>query len=146
MPTHAEIRVVPYSVKQMYDLVADVERYPEFLPWCIACRISKKKENEVFADLILGYKIFRETISSHVILDPYKKIDVKYESGPLHYLNNHWKFKPIDEHSCEVDFYVDFAFHNSFFQHAMELFFNEAVKILIHSFEKRAAELYGTKQ
>ena len=143
LPTHAEIRVVPHTPEQMFGLVADVERYPEFLPWCIAARIRDKSKDEISADLVVGYKFFRESFASKVKLNPYRQIDVLYEKGPFIYLNNHWKFKGHKDGGCEIDFYVDFEFHNSFFQGAMELFFNEAVKVMIHSFEKRAGELYG---
>lgn len=142
MPTHAEVKNVPYSAEQMYALVADIEKYPEFLPWCIASRIRERKENLVIADLVIGYKIFKETFTSQVYLNPYAQIDVKYSQGPFRYLNNHWKFKDLKEGGCEVDFYVDFAFNNHFMQSAIELFFNEAVRIMIRSFESRAALLY----
>ena len=145
MPTHSEIRKVPYSAVQMYKLVADIERYPEFLPWCLACRIRERQENKILADVVIGYKFFREQYSSQVTFTPFKRVDVKNEKGPLRYLNNHWVFKEIDENSCEIDFYVDFSFTNSFFQQAIELFFNKAVTVMINSFEKRAEELYGEK-
>lgn len=145
MPTHAEIRVVPYTAEQMFGLVADIDRYPEFLPWCIAARVRERKGPDIKADLIIGYKIFRESFTSNVKLTPFQQIDIFYEKGPFKYLNNHWKFKDHGDGSCEIDFYVDFEFHNTFFQQAMELFFNEAVKIMIHSFEKRAGELYNVR-
>lgn len=143
MPTHAEVKVVPYTAQQMYALVADIEKYPEFLPWCIAARIRDHKENMVLADLVVGYKIFRETFTSQVYLTPFEKIDVRYSQGPLRRLNNHWKFNDLGNGSCELDFYVDFAFNNHFMQSAIELFFNEAVKVMIRSFETRAGVLYG---
>ena len=142
MPTHAEIRILPYTSEQMFKLVADVQRYPEFLPWCIATRLRERNDDVINADLVVGYKFFRESFTSKVQLFPYQKIDVFYEKGPFKYLNNHWKFKDLGDGRCEVDFYVDFEFKNSFFQQAMGLFFNEAVKMLIQSFEKRAQELY----
>ncbi len=142
MPTHAEIKVVPYTAKQMYDLIADIEKYPEFLPWCIASRIRERKEDLIIADLVVGYKIFKESFTSQVRLHPPSRIDVNYEQGPFRYLNNHWKFNDLGNGSCELDFYVDFAFKNHFFQSAIEMFFNEAVRIMIHSFETRAGVLY----
>jgi coenzyme Q-binding protein COQ10 len=145
VPTHAEIKIVPYTAEQMYDLIADVERYPEFLPWCIACRIRERKEELLVADLVVGYKIFRESFTSQVHLHPHNRIDVNYQQGPLRYLNNHWKFKNLGDGTCELDFYVDFAFNNHFFQSAIEMFFNEAVRVMIRSFEKRAGDLYGKK-
>jgi coenzyme Q-binding protein COQ10 len=145
MPTHAEIKIIPHTAEQMYNLIADIERYPEFLPWCIAARIRERKDNLVEADLVIGYKIFKESFTSKVHLHPITRIDVNYEQGPFRYLNNHWKFKDLGNGSCELDFYVDFAFKNHFFQSAIEMFFNEAVRIMIGSFEKRAAQLYGGK-
>ncbi len=143
MPTHAEIKTVPYTAEQMYNLVADIESYPKFLPWCIATRIREREGNQINADLVIGYKIFRETFTSQVTLHPMSRIDVKYAQGPLRYLNNHWKFKDLPDGKCELDFYVDFAFTNHFLQSAIEMFFNEAVRIMIRSFETRAGELYG---
>lgn len=143
MPTHAEIKIVPFSAEQMYDLVADIEKYPEFLPWCIASRIRERKQDFIIADLVIGYKIFKESFASQVRLHPPQRIDVSYEQGPFRYLNNHWKFKDLGENSCEIDFFVDFAFKNHFFQSAIEMFFNEAVSIMMQSFEKRAEQLYG---
>jgi coenzyme Q-binding protein COQ10 len=143
MPTHAEIKIVPYTAEQMYNLVADIERYPEFLPWCIAARIRERQGAHVVADLVIGYKIFKESFRSHVILHPPNRIDVNYEQGPFRYLNNHWKFKDMENGSCELDFYVDFAFKNHFLQSTIEMFFNEAVRVMIRSFETRASVLYG---
>ena len=143
MPTHAEKRILSFTAKQMYDLVADVEKYPEFLPWCIGCRITKREPQKLEADLIIGYKMMQERFRSKVALHPYHLIDVQYRSGPLKYLNNHWKFKELLDAHCEVDFYIDFAFHSSIIQQAMSFFFNEAVKKMIHAFEKRAGEIYS---
>lgn len=145
MPTHAEVKVVPYTAEQMYNLVADIEKYPEFLPWCVASRIRENKEDLVIADLVIGYKIFKESFTSQVRLHPISRIDVNYEQGPFRYLNNHWKFKDLENGCCELDFYVDFAFNNHFLQSAIELFFNEAVRVMIKSFETRAGVLYGKK-
>ena len=95
MPTHAEQRVLPYTPEQMFDLVADVERYPEFLPWCVGARIRKREADEVVADLMIGFKMFRERFTSSVTLDrPGQRIDVAYADGPFRYLNNHWHFEP----------------------------------------------------
>lgn len=142
MPTHAEVKILPYTAKQMYDLVADVEKYPQFLPWCIACRILERNDQEIKADLIVGYKFFKDQFVSKVILNPYESISVSYQEGALRHLSNHWKFKDVDNARCEVDFFVDFELQNSLLQSAVELFFNEAVKIMIHAFEKRADQLY----
>jgi coenzyme Q-binding protein COQ10 len=143
MPTHAERRVVPYTPEQMFDLVAAVERYPEFLPWCVAARINRREGNVLWADLVIGFKLFRERFSSRVTLDrAARHIDVAYEKGPLKHLNNHWLFEPHPQ-GCLIDFYVDFEFHSKVLQKAIGLLFNEAVQRMVGAFEKRATALYG---
>src|ERR687898_2466113 len=92
MPTHAEQRHLPYSQKQLFDLVASVERYPEFLPWCSAARITRRDGNRFHADLIVRFKMFQERFGSKVTLHPHALIDVEYVNGPFRYLNNHWRF------------------------------------------------------
>lgn len=143
MPTHAEKRIVPYSPDQMYALVADVETYPEFLPWCVGARIKKREGNVLFADLMIGYKLIRERFTSRVELHPEEnRLDVTYTDGPFRYLNNHWAFIPQDR-GCLIDFYVDFEFKNLVLQRVMGLFFNEAVRRMVQAFEDRAKALYG---
>ena len=112
MPTHAEQRVLPYRPEQLYDLVAGVERYPEFLPWCRAARITKREGDVLFADLVIAFKVFRERFSSKVTLHPQTKIDVEYINGPFRYLKNHWQFAPHPD-GCLLDFYVDFEFKST---------------------------------
>ena len=91
MPTHAEVRHLPYRADQMFDLVADVGRYPEFLPWCQATRIRERRDDLLIADMVIGFKIFRERFTSRVALDwEAKRIDVAYTDGPFKYLKNHW--------------------------------------------------------
>ena len=109
MPTHAEQRVLPYTPEQLFALVADIERYPEFLPWCIGARIKERQPNLVVADLIIGFKVFRERFTSRVVLDPPGKIDVTYAEGPFRYLDNHWTFERAPE-GCRIGFFVDFEF------------------------------------
>ena len=143
MPTHAEKRVLPYSPDQLYGLVAEIERYPEFLPWCLAVRIRKRSEALVVADLIIGFKMIRERFTSQVALDPEARlIDVKYIEGPLRYLNNHWRFEEHPE-GCLIDFFVDFEFHSRIMRKLMEPLFNEAVRRMVAAFEARAEDLYG---
>ncbi|MEQ8585892.1 MAG: type II toxin-antitoxin system RatA family toxin [Thalassobaculaceae bacterium] len=143
MPTHAEKRVVPYSPDQMYALVADVETYPQFLPWCVGARIKKREGSVFFADLMIGYKMVRERFTSRVELHPDdRRIDVTYTDGPFRYLNNHWVFRE-DGEGCLIDFYVDFEFKNLMLQRIMGLFFNEAVRRMVRAFEDRAKSLYG---
>lgn len=143
MPSHAEKRVVPYTARQMFELVADIEKYPEFLPWCLAVRIQSRREDEILADLVIGYKFLRESFTSRVALKNPHRIDVVYQNGPLSYLNNHWQFKELPDGKCEIDFYVDFSFKSSFFENAVTAFFNQAVRIMMTAFEDRARKLYG---
>jgi coenzyme Q-binding protein COQ10 len=144
MPTHAERLLVPYTQEQIFDLVADVERYPEFLPWCVAARIRQRPApNILIADLVIGYKMFRERFTSHVQLDRPTRIDVKYYEGPFRYLNNHWTLEPRGEGECIIDFYVDFEFKSRMLQKVIRTLFNEAVQRMVGAFEKRAEALYG---
>ena len=143
MPTHAEKRVLPYTPEQMYDLVADIEKYPEFLPWCLAARIRKRDGNVVYADLIIGFKMIRERFTSRVTLSPPGRIDVSYTEGPFSYLNNHWIFSPTETGGCLIDFYVDFEFRSKMLQKIIGVLFNEAVRRMVAAFETRARQLYG---
>jgi coenzyme Q-binding protein COQ10 len=144
MPTHAEQRVLPYAPDQLFDLVADIERYPEFLPWCVGARIRKRAPDGVEADLVIGFKMIRERFTSLVKLDRANhRIDVSYTEGPFRYLNNHWLFLPEGEHHTRVDFFVDFEFHSVILQKIIGALFNEAVKRMVSAFEHRAKQLYG---
>ena len=143
MPTHAEKKVLPYTPEQMYRLVADVEKYPEFLPWCLAARIRRREGNVMFADLVIGFRMVRERFTSRVELDEEnRRINVQYTEGPFQYLNNHWIFTPHERGVC-VDFYVDFEFRSKMLQKIMGVLFNEAVRRMVQAFETRAAQLYG---
>ena len=129
----------------MFDLVAAIGKYPEFLPWVQGVRITKREENTVYADLIVGFRMFRESFTSKVTLQEPDKIDVTYLKGPLKYLNNHWRFEPDGNAGCIVDFYVDFEFKSRIFQSVVGTLFNEAVRRMIHAFEARANAIYGGK-
>ena len=143
MPMHAERRVLPYQPDQLYRLVAEVDRYPEFLPWCVAARIRKRQPRHIVADLVIGYKMIRERFTSKVDLDPEAmRIDVTYAEGPFKYMNNHWRFEPHPE-GCEIDFYVDFEFRSRILRTMLEPLFNEAVRRMVAAFEARATDLYG---
>lgn len=143
MPTHAEQRTLPYSPDQLFRLVADIERYPEFLPWCIGARIKSRKEDALIADLVIGFKMFRERYTSRVLLDEERKvIDVQYLEGPFKHLTNHWKFLEHPD-GCTIDFYVDFEFRSRILQKAIQPLFNEAVRRMVGAFETRAQALYG---
>lgn len=143
MPTHAEKRVLPYSKEQLFDLVAQVDRYPEFLPWCLGCRVKSRTDDEVVADMIIGFKVFREGFTSRVHLNKPDRVDVAYENGPFKYLDNHWIFNDMGDGTTEIDFYVDFEFRSKILQTAIGAVFNEAVRRMISAFEQRAHDLYG---
>ena len=142
MPTHAEKRVLRYTPEQLFALVADVRRYPEFLPWCVGARVITQTETELTADLTIGFKMFRETFRSRVILDRPHEVRVSYENGPFRYLNNTWKFHPV-EAGTEVDFFVDFEFRSALLQAVIGMVFNEAVRMMVRAFERRAMARYG---
>ena len=140
MPTHAERRVIPYSAEQLFDMVADVGRYPEFLPWCTSARVISRTEHELVAILTIGFGPFRESFTSRVALDRPRTVRVRYEKGPFRYLNNVWTFTP-DERGCLVDFFVEFEFRSRLLQSAIGVVFNEAVRVMVGAFLKRANEI-----
>jgi len=145
MPTHAEKKIFRQSPKQLFDLVADVENYPQFLPWCSAIRVNSREGNVITADMVVGFKFFRETFTTRVTMNRSAKpcrIDVEYLNGPFRYLNNHWIFESHAE-GCAVDFFIDFEFRSKILQTAIGAVFNEAVKKMVTAFEKRANEIYG---
>jgi len=142
MPTHAEKKDLPYTAEQMFALVADVEKYPEFLPWCLSSRITKHEGDVFYADLVIGYKLVREKFTSKVVLESPHAIRVEYLKGPLKHLSNKWVFIPR-EGGCTIDFYVDFEFRNPFFRNLMGIFFNEIVRRMVSAFEDRAKDLYS---
>jgi coenzyme Q-binding protein COQ10 len=146
MPTHAEKKTLPYTAEQLYQLVVEVEKYPQFLPWCIASRITKKEGDTFYADLIIGYKMVREKFSSRVTALKPDHIHVEYLEGPMKYLSNHWRFIENDNgKSCTIDFYVEFEFKNPILQNLISTFFEKAVTKMVGAFEMRASELYGEK-
>jgi coenzyme Q-binding protein COQ10 len=142
MPTHAEQRVLPYTPEQLFALVADIERYPEFLPWCVGARIRERSANLIIADLIIGFRMFRERFTSRVAFDPPRRIDVEYTEGPFRYLNNHWVFEKAPG-GCRIDFFVDFELKSRLLQRVIEMLFHEAVRRMVAAFEHRAEQLYG---
>ena len=145
MPTHAEHKIVPYRPDQLFDLVADVGRYPEFLPWCVGARVRSRTERELVADLTIGFGPFRERFTSRVALDRSSTVRVTYENGPFRYLNNQWRFTPHPQ-GCRVDFFVDFEFRSRILQAAIGVVFNEAVRRMVNAFQRRARQIYGPPQ
>lgn len=142
MPRHAETRRLPYTPQQMFDLVADVGRYAEFLPWVSAIRVRSNTDAHLTADMIVGFKGLRETFTSKVDKQRPDRIHVEYLDGPLKYLRNDWVFRP-DGTGCAVDFTVDFAFKNRVFEMLAGQVFGTALRRMIGAFEERAAVLYG---
>ena len=140
---HEERRIIKHTPSNLFKLVSDVKRYPEFLPWCLGARVRKNRKNNFEADLIIGFKIYKEIYSSEISLDNInKKIIVNYKDGPFEYLENYWVFKD-NKNGCEVEFMVDFKFKSVFLQTLMETLFSEAVRRMVGAFEKRANELYN---
>lgn len=146
MPTHSESRILPYSSEQLFDIVMDIRKYPEFLPWCIGARINKKTKNDLEADVIIGYKIFREKFSSRVHFTRPEEIEVEYLQGPMRHLHNKWAFKDLAENRCQVDFYVDFSLRTKLMENIVDQFFQKALVKMVNAFEQRALDIHGAKK
>jgi coenzyme Q-binding protein COQ10 len=144
MPRHTETRHLPYTPDQLFDLVADVGRYQEFLPWVAATRIRSDSETEMVADLVVGFRALKETFTSKVIKKRPHEIEIDYVEGPLKYLHNSWKFRPDGQGGSEIDFCVDFAFRNRIFEALAGQMFDRALRRMIGAFEERAHALYGS--
>lgn len=148
MPTQGEKKVLPYSAAQMYDLVADVESYPKFLPWTSATRIRSRKDigdhQVIEADMVISFKVFRERFGSRATLRPKEeKISIEYLDGPFKYLHSDWFFSDQADGGCEVNFFVDFEFKNAILQKLIGIVFAEAMRRTMRAFEDRAKALYG---
>ncbi|WP_284163037.1 type II toxin-antitoxin system RatA family toxin [Frigidibacter sp. SD6-1] len=149
MPSHAEKRVLPWSADEMFALVADVARYPEFLPWTAAARIRSREARAdgsemLEADLVISFKVFRERFGSRVVLYPAeRRIETDYLDGPFRHLHSRWCFRPLETSGCEVDFSVDFEFRSAILQAVIGLVFDEAMRKVVRAFEARAEALYG---
>jgi coenzyme Q-binding protein COQ10 len=145
--THTETRLLPYTADQMFNLVADVARYPEFLPWCVGARIREQTDEMLLADLMIGFKMVRERFSSKVWLDRNaKRIDVEYINGPFRELQNHWTFHPTADGGCRIEFFLEFEFSSLMLQKLIGMLFHEAVRRMVSAFEIRARQLYGTNR
>lgn len=144
MLQHHETRILPYTAEQLFDLVIDIEKYPEFLPWVVGLRVKERKENLIKADLAAGYKIYTEKFTCNVHHNRPHSIHVDYVQGPLKHLTNDWKFEDTPE-GCKITFHVDFEFQSSFFQTIAAQFFDVALSRMTEAFEKRAAEIYGAR-
>jgi len=148
MPRHQETRHLPYSAQQMFDLVADVPSYREFLPWVMAVRVNLDSETQMVADLVVGFRALREKFTSRVLKQRPSHIEVDYLDGPLKHLHNEWSFRDDGSGGCHVDFCVDFAFKSGLFNQIAGQMFDHALRRMIGAFEARAAVLYapGTTQ
>lgn len=149
MPQHSETRTLPYSAQQMYDLVADVASYPQFLPWCAAARIRSTNATasgaEMLADLVISFKVFREKFGSRVRLkEDAHVIETEYLDGPFKHMHSVWRFTDLDDGGCRVDFSTDFEFKNRVLQSVIGVVFHEAMQRIVRAFESRAATLYSS--
>ena len=145
MPGIRETRRLPYSCEEMFDLVADVGRYGEFLPWVVATRVRSNTETELVADMLVGFKHLREKFTSRVEKDRPRRIEVFYLDGPMKDLDNRWLFTPTDDGGCEIDFCVDFTFRSNVFEALAGQYFDRAFRKMMAAFETRADALYGSK-
>jgi len=145
VPGIHQIRQLPYSAEQMFDLVADVGRYGEFLPWVVATRVRSDSETEMVADMVVGFKSLREKFTSRVVKQRPERLEVHYIDGPMRDLDNRWQFKPLAGGGCEIDFCVDFTFKNKVFEALAGQYFDRAFRKMMTAFETRANALYGNK-
>ena len=143
MPRHSETRYLPYTPEQLFDLVADVEHYDEFLPWVVAVRTRSSSETETIADLVVGFNAFKERFTSRVVKERPTRICVDYVEGPLKYLHNEWQFDRATDGGTDVHFSVDFAFKSRLFETLAGAMFDRALRRMTTAFEQRAAALYG---
>lgn len=142
MPSHSEQQVLPYSAQQLFDLVVDIDKYPEFLPWCRAARILERKENEFLGELVISFAHMTERYTSRVVLNPSNAIDVTMIKGPFEHLINRWKFTPAGE-GTQVDFFIDFKFKSKILDKLMGSMFAKATDKMVGAFSERARQLYG---
>lgn len=149
MPQFETRRPVPQSPDQMFALVADVEKYPEFLPLCEGLVVRSRKERDgkalLVADMTVGYKAIRETFTTQVLLNPDERaIDVKYLDGPFRYLDNRWRFNALPDGGCEVHFFIDYEFKSRILGAVMGSMFDRAFRMFSEAFEARATKIYAT--
>jgi coenzyme Q-binding protein COQ10 len=148
MPQFETTRIANHSAEQMYALVADIEKYPEFLPLCEALHVQNRKERDgktlLIADMSVGYKAIRETFTTQVLLKPDEKIiEVKYIDGPFKYLTNTWRFLDVEGGRSEVHFYIDYEFKSRILGALMGSMFDRAFRMFTDAFEKRADKIYA---
>ena len=150
MPELSTTRRVQHAASEMFDLVADVEHYPEFVPLCQSLRVRKRLQEDgkdiIVADMTVAYKLVRETFTSRVTLDRANlQILVEYLEGPFRRLNNRWSFKPAGERACDVEFYIAYEFRSRTLGMLMGAVFDAAFRRFASAFEQRADQVYGTQ-
>ncbi|QJP12813.1 type II toxin-antitoxin system RatA family toxin [Starkeya sp. ORNL1] len=149
MPSFRNARRVRHSASDMFDLVADVEHYPEFVPLCESLRVRRRVASGdgvdiLIADMTAAYRMFRETFTSQVTLDrPRLTIVVEYLDGPFSRLENRWNFKPLESGGCDVEFFISYEFRSRTLGLLMGAMFDAAFRRFAEAFEKRADEVYG---
>lgn len=146
MPRHSETKHLPYTPQQLFDLVADVKRYDEFLPWVVAVRVRSESAAETVADLVVGFAAFKERFTSRVTKHFPDRIVVDYIEGPLKYLKNEWRFEPGANGGTDLFFSVDFAFRSRIFETIAGQMFDRALRRMTGAFEARAEALYGSSR
>lgn len=150
MPKFETRRIVKHAPDRMYALVADIERYPEFVPLCEALSIQSRKERDgkelLIANMSVGYKAIRETFTTQVLLKPDERaIDVKYIEGPFKYLDNRWRFEETSDGGCTVHFFIDYEFKSRILGALMGSMFDRAFRMFTEAFEARADKIYGVE-
>jgi len=147
MPKFETSRPNRHSADQMFELVADVEKYPEFLPLCTGLVVRSRKERDgkalLVADMTVGYKAIKETFTTQVLLNRQDHIiDVKYIDGPFRYLDNRWTFTENGQGGCSVGFFIDYEFKSRVLGALMGSMFDRAFRMFTEAFEKRADTIY----
>ncbi|WP_421838284.1 type II toxin-antitoxin system RatA family toxin [Novosphingobium sp.] len=145
MPVINQQRRLAWSAEEMFDLVADVKRYPEFLPWVVATRIKSDSETEMVADMMVGFSALREKFTSRVIKERPNRIAVEYLDGPLKRLSNTWEFRADEEGGCVIDFNVDFTFRSAILEALAGQYLDRAFRKMVAAFETRAEKVYGSR-
>jgi len=150
MPELSTTRRVQHAAAEMFDLVADVEHYPEFVPLCQSLRVRERSKRDgkdvTVADMTVAYKLIRQTFTSRVTLDrPNLQILVEYLEGPFRRLNNTWKFRPVETRVCDVEFFIAYEFQSRTLGMLMGATFDTAFRRFAGAFERRADQVYGTR-
>ena len=136
-------RNLSYSDSKIFDLICDIERYSDFLPWCKKASIYNKVDNEFYSDITVGFNLINETFTSKVFIKRPKEVVSEATSGPFKKMINKWNIKPITDNSCEVSLIIEYEFKSIVLKKLIGVFFDQATKKMISAFEQRAKYLYG---